>query len=159
MEQSKKTRHLSTYSYLQALQLEYIVAELRKKIYIKKKDKDFYGRVLSGKKKKIIDICLRNSLPSIFTSDEEKVIFYNQIYNPFGYPDFCYRNNEQVQEFKAKDFYYYYHKDSDFKVNQAGDIKIGTLVSVDEENEIAVIKLKGEEKNSIYPLGVIARII
>ena len=159
MEQPKKTRHLSTYSYLQALQLEYIVAELRRKIYVKKKDKDFYNRVLIGKEKKIKDICLRNSLPSIFSSDDEKANYYSQIYNEFGYPDFCYRNDEQVQEYKAKDFYYYYYKDSDFKVNEEGVVKIGSLVQVDEENGIVHIKMKGEELNRPFELSAVARII
>ena len=56
----KKTRHLSTYEYLQVLQIEYIVAELRKKIYVKKKDKDFYRRVLEGIEKKIKDISTKD---------------------------------------------------------------------------------------------------
>lgn len=159
MEQPKKTRHLSTYNYLQVLQLEYIVAELRRKIYVKKKDKDFYSRVLVGKEKKIRDICLRNSLPSLFTSDEEKSNYYGQVYSKFGYPDFCYRNDEQVQEHKAKDFYYYFYKDSDFKVNEEGNIKIGTLISVDEESGVVHIKLKGEEKSRPFDVSAVARII
>lgn len=157
--ESKKTRNLSTYEYLQVLQIEYIVAELRKKVYVKKKDKEFYKRVLVGKEKKIKDICLRNSLPSIFTSEESKGKCYSEVYNPYSYPEFHYKNDEQVQEFKAKDFYYYYYKGSDFRVNVEGNIMVGTLVSVNEESKVAYIKLKGESVDTPFTLDVVARII
>lgn len=157
--ESKKTRHLSTYKYLQVLQLEYIVAELRRKVYVKSKDKAFYKRVLEGKEQKIKDICLRNSLPSLFTNDEEKANCYAEVYKPFGYPEFYYKNDEQVQEFKAKDFYYYYYKGSDFRVNDDGETRVGTLSSVDEENQVAYIKLKGEEFDKPCSIEMVARII
>ena len=154
-----KTRNLSTYDYLQILQVEYIVAELRKKVYVKKKDKDFYKRVLDGKEKKIKDICLRNSLPSIFEDSRVKSECYSHVYPTVGYPDFHYKNDEQVQEFKAKDFYYYFYKGADFRLIEEGVTKVGTLVSVDEENQIAYIKLKGEELERPFTTESVARII
>lgn len=157
--ESSKTRHLSTYEYLQILQTEYIVAELRKKIYVKKKDRDFYKRVLEGKEKKIKDICLRNSLPSLFENDETKAEIYAEVYKAFGYPSFHYKNDEQIQEFKAKDFYYYYYKGSDFRVKVEEDTKVGTLCSVDEENGVVFIKLKGEELSRPFTADSVARII
>ena len=159
MESKGTTRHLSTYQYLQILQLEYIVTELRKKIYVKRKDKDFYKRVLEGKRKKIKDICLRNSLPSIFIEDDAKSKCYGEVYRPFGYPEFHYKNDEQIQEFKAKDFYYYYYKGADFKVKDEEQTLVGTLISVDEEAEVAYIKLKGDHDSRPFPLTYIARII
>ena len=155
----KKTRHLSTYEYLQVLQIEYIVAELRKKIYVKKKDKDFYRRVLEGKEKKIKDICLRNSLPSLFEDEDSKALCYIEVYSTLWYPEFHYKNDEQVQEYKAKDFYYYYYKGSDFRVDIEGQVKVGTLVSVDEENMVAYIKLKGEELERPFTTSSVSRII
>lgn len=157
--ESSKTRDLSTYEYLQILQVEYIVAELRRKVYVKKKDKDFYKRVLTGKEKKIKDICLRNSLLSIFDCDETKAKCYKMVYMPSGYPSFHYKNDDQVQEFKVKDFYYYYYKGSDFRVDVEGNIMIGALSSVDEENNVAYIKLKGDSELTPFTLNVIARII
>ena len=157
--ESSKTRHLSTYEYLQILQIEYIVAELRKKVYVKKKDRDFYKRVLEGKEKKIKDICLRNSLPSLFEDDTTKAEVYAEVYKAYGYPSFHYKNDEQIQEFKAKDFYYYYYKGADFRVKEGEEVKVGTLVSVDEENKIVYLKLKGEELERPFTTDSVARII
>jgi hypothetical protein len=157
--EKEKTRNLSTYEYLEILQVEYIVAELRRKIYVKKKDKTYYSRVLEGKERKIKDICQRNSLPSVFEDSGIKSETYPIVYPTFGYPDFHYKNDEQIMEFKAKDFYYYYHKGSDFRVNLNGSTKVGTLCSIDEENGVAYIKLKGEELSKPFTTDVIARIL
>ena len=157
--ESNHTTHLSTYEYLQVLQLEYVVTELRKKVYIKRKDREFFKRVLVGKEKKIKDICLRNSLPSLFEDEDTKRRCYQEVYGEFGYPNFHYKNHEQVEEFRVKDFYYYYSKDSDFKVKFNDGIKIGILHSVDEANKVANIKVKGEEEIKPFSLENIARII
>lgn len=155
----EKTRNLSTYEYLQILQVEYIVAELRRKIYVKKKDKSYYSRVLEGKERKIKDICQRNSLPSLFEDGGVRAGCYANVYPATGYPDFHYKNDEQIQEFKAKDFYYYFYKGSDFRVVEEGVTKVGTLISVDEENQVAYIKLKGDESDRPFSINSVARII
>ena len=63
---SEKTRNLSVYEYLKELQVEYIVFELRRKIYQSQKDRRHFEKVLNFKETKIKDIARRNCLKSIF---------------------------------------------------------------------------------------------
>lgn len=160
MEQDK-IRNLSIYEYLQTLQVEYVVAELRRKIYIKKKDILYYTRVIEAKKQKIVDICLRNSLPSIFNHQQTKELIYREVYREFGYPNFHYKEGfEGVEELQTKDFYHYYVKQTEFKVQVEDGFKVGTLVFVDYENKkFAQVKLRGEREIISVPLQLITRII
>ena len=158
MEQ-KKVRNLSIFQYLQTLQIEYIVAELRRKIYIKKKDREYYTKVLDSKKVKITDICLRNSLPSIFTNEPTKEELYREVYKEYGYPNFHYSDRFDDREFRVKDFYHYYAKKTEFKVKSDTTFLNGTLVSVDQEKGVAVMKIRGQEGTKPVSLDSIARII
>lgn len=159
MANSKKTGRLSRLEYLDVLQNEYVVAELRKKIYPKKKDRDYLTRVLEGKKEKIQNICMKDGLPSIFTNDRVRQSFYNGVYGDIGYPDFHYKDAENKEEFYEKDFHYYYWSGSDFKVNEQGEIKTGKLVSIDRDKSIAHIKLKGDSETRPFMMEFISRIV
>ena len=53
METKKKTRNLSVAEYFLVIQKEYLIAEFRKKIYFSKNDKNYYQRVMNGKREKI----------------------------------------------------------------------------------------------------------
>ena len=90
-----KSRTIPFSEYFDNLQKEYIVAELRSKIYPKEKDKEYYrDREMKGKRKKIEDISLRNNLPTIFNSIEKRKRFDQEIYNQQGLPNFIYRSDE-----------------------------------------------------------------
>jgi hypothetical protein len=158
--EKEKPRSLSIYEYLQALQVEYVVAELRRKIYIKKKDTEYYSRVISAKKKKITDICLRNSLPSIFDHLPTKELVYKDVYSEYGFPNFHYKvGREGEEELRAKDFYHYYAKNTEFKVQNQDSFVVGTLIFVDHENKVAKVKVRGLKDPKLVPLTGIARII
>jgi hypothetical protein len=155
----EKSRHLSPYDYLEVLQIEYIITELRRKIYVKRKDKDYYQRVLKGKKTKIEDICNRNSLPCIFSDSDEKKKYYQRVYPIVGFPNFFYKDKEKEAESVVKDFYYYYHVDTDFRILDGEVTRVGKLMSVDQEKGIVFIRLKGEEQDKPYSLHIVSRII
>jgi len=156
----EKTRDLSMYEYLQELQKEYVVAELRRKIYTKKKDREYFGRVMKGKREKIEDISLRNTLPSIFTSRETRELISEAVYTEWGMPNFFYKRTAIEEELRPKDFFYYYYKNSEFKVKlETGEVGVGILTSVDQENDIVYIKLKGSSTEGIYTLNTVSRIL
>jgi len=130
--------------YFERLQLEYIVCELRKKIYPSIKDQKYYERVMGYKKDKIDDISLRNQgLPTIFTSKRTKVELYNRIYNKHGLPNFIYRNAEHQKESYESDRVNYYSINSIVKIlvlDEDEEVVTGKLIEVDMEKNYAKVE-------------------
>jgi len=153
-----KSRHLSYYEYLQKLQLEYIVAELRKKIYPSLKDKKYYLKLMESKKNTIEDICERNSLQNIFSDKKIKKEKYSKIYNIISYPNFLYRDKEEQLKFEQKDKAYYYMKDTDFKVSINSEDRVGKLVSISFIAYSATI-LFDDNSEGVYGLDILTRIL
>lgn len=159
----EKTRDLPILDFLEILQIEYISAELRSKIYPNVNDKKYYKeRVMFHKKGKIQDICSRNpALPNIFIDSKEKQRVASKVYRDgWGFPDFHYKDEQHRELFASQDFYNYFMKDTDIRIKQEDDSAIvGVLINVDRKNNIAVIKAKGEEKCRKVSLDHIARIL
>lgn len=168
---SEKSRHLSFTEYLDQLQKEYIVAELRKKIYRNEGDKKYYEHVMVGKKEKIISVSDRNSLPNIFTDESLKKNFYSEVYgNRFPnieYPDYIKRFS-YVKDGKTHyvsrydmDVYYYYSRGEEVKVfvNNDDQFVIGMITSVLYDKKISFVKIKGEQEPKPFPLSIIVRIL
>lgn len=108
MEKQKSRRSLSRLEYYERLQYEYLIAELRSKIYSSSKDRTYYrDRVMVGKRSNIEDISKRNNLPSIFTSTDVYDIYYNQIYVD-SYPNFMYADECEQLQFEQRDREEYY---------------------------------------------------
>lgn len=165
-----KTRDLSMFEYLHVLQIEFVVAELRKKIYPSKKDKNYYSRVMIFKKEKIEDIATRNKLPTIFDDEAMKEKVYLEVYNrEGGFPNFHYKDNgktnpktgrKEIDEQMENDFYNYYLSDTEIKViMEDNQIAIGTIKDVDEENDICRVKLRHDNEIKIVTLNRVTRIL
>jgi hypothetical protein len=146
MQQNReKTRNLTIYEFFEALQLEYIVLELRKKIYPSLSDQEYYRRVMEQKKEKIEDIASKNYLPSIFDDPEIKKHKYSEVYKPFGMPEFVYKDEEHKKRFAPLDRKYYYLPESEVRITVDAELKIGKIESVDFNTGKAVI-ICGEER-------------
>ncbi len=156
-----KTRNIPLSEFLEVLQLEYVVAQLRSKIYFKPKDKTFWGeRVLEGKRKKINDILERNpGTPSIFDSPKEADRIKSLIFREWGMPNFYYRDEEQRLELEIKDFFNYFSKGASVKVRSDKDIRTGVIISTDENRQFVTVKIRGEEKKSQIHITNLSRII
>jgi hypothetical protein len=145
MESDKvKTRHLSIFQFYEMLQSEYLVLELRSKIYPAISDKEYYKRVMEQKKEKILDIASKNYLPSIFDDPEIKNHKREEIYKPFGMPNFIYKDEEHKKRFAPLDKKYYYLPESEVRITVDGELRVGKIQSVDFHLNKAVIKC-GEE--------------
>jgi hypothetical protein len=140
-----KTRDLSVFQFFELLQLEYIVLELRKKIYPSLSDQSYYERVMKQKREKIEDIGAKNYLPSIFSDQEVKKHKYNQIYNQFGLPNFIYKDEEQKQKYSLLDKKYYYLPESEVRIMIDADFKIGKIISVDFNKDKSIVIVEGEK--------------
>ena len=126
-----KDRHISILDYFNVLQSEYLLYELRSKIYPSSEDKVKFKEVLFFKKQKIEDISSKNDLVSIFETDEFRKEKLNEL---FG-------GNCVPSVFSKRDTYFYYSIGSDFSFKGVG-VK---LYSYDLENQTAIV-LKGSEK-------------
>jgi hypothetical protein len=125
-----KNRDIPITEYLDILQHEYIIAGLRHKIYPKISDRAFWEKVMNGKKKKIEDICFRNKIDSIFTSEEELRRIYGLVYNESGLPNFLYKDDEQrfgiegYPGLEETDIENYYSLGSDVRIDEPDEERI-----------------------------------
>lgn len=151
---SEKTRDLTRLEYFEQLQLEYLVAELRGKIYPSVRDKKYYReRVMPGKRHIIEEIAFRNNLPSIFTSQQVLRDFYQKIYaKPF--PLFLYRSNEERERLFPQDFENYYSS-GEFMLIDKPEV-FGLIVSHDDSY---VILNTNQGENLRFPINKVRRIL
>jgi hypothetical protein len=147
---SEKSRHLSSFEYFEVLQREYLIAEIRRKIYPSIKDKNYYKKIMSYKRDKIEDLSNRNNLDSIFTSKETRDKYVQEIYPSVGLPNF---------ELTEKDILFYYHPESDVRVEIDGLKKVGKIVSVDFELNMANVKFRGESSVRKCKIHQVTRIL
>jgi hypothetical protein len=168
-----KTRNLSLYDYLEALQKEYINAELRKKVYPITKDKEFYKRTMLHKEEKINDIAKRNGLPTIFVDQSEHERLYALIYGESGLPKFIYRNEGDIEEFRKWDVINYFAEGSEVKVITDEEIKVGIISNnqevrniffkengiVDDTKHVVSVKFRGEHQSEVVLIKNISRIL
>ena len=137
-------RNLSILDYLKQLQLEYLLYELRIKIYPKAEDKQKFKGILEYKESKILDICKKNGLDNMFTSGEILIEIESEFYDEFGNP----------KDLSKRDKYFYLWLGSDFSYKGRG-VK---LLSYDLQNLTCTVQ---DYKNAIIPvdLNFIRRIL
>ena len=124
----KKSRYLTPFQYFETIQLEYICADLRSKIYIKKQDRDFWKKVSEGKRVTIEKISDRNHLPNIFTDSDLLSSLERRIYRDETYPIFIYKDEEQKLSQEYLDLLYYYYEGVEVRfVNEVGESCIGKV--------------------------------
>jgi len=161
---TRKSRDQTFYNFFIILQKEYIVAELRKKIYSDAVGKAKSEEIMKGKKKKVFDIAMKNSLKTIFPNmnlgaeslyDEDlRVKLYREIYGDGGLPQFIYRDENQKGKLGIKDKKCYFMIEAEV-VDKEG--KVGSLQDVDFEKEKCWVKIEDEIKE--YNLDQIRRIL
>jgi len=156
----EKSRDQSLYNYLESLQLEYITCELRKRVYLKAKDRSFYQRTMAYKKSKIEDISTRNFLPTIFNDDKVKANMYALVYKEHGYPNFIYNSTADHAEFADKDIDNYFSVDAEVRVLMSENtVEVGIIIDRFFENGIIQIKLREHAETSPFPINRVTRIL
>lgn len=133
--------------FFACLQREYLVAELRQKIYPKQKDKDYYlHREMEGKKKTIESISARNNLPSIFTDSWLMERYKSEIYNEFGLPNFIYRSSEDRLARRPKDILAYFHRGVQVRAMTDDGFVTGVVIWTDLDNNTVTIDINGQSQ-------------
>ena len=151
------SRRLSTFEFFTIIQLEYIVAVLRSKIYVKVKDRVFWKKVAAGKYQTILEIAERNSLPSIFTDSDLSADLNRRVYR-VGYPQFVYKNEEQKLSLEYTDSLYYYAKNSDVRFELNGEVVVAKVVSYKPLTKEVVVQIGVEEPIKV-DISICARIL
>lgn len=146
----EKSRKLSVYEFFKVLQIEWIVSDLRHRIYTGRNDKDHWKMVMECKKVKIEDIAIKNKLPSIFTDAQMKSEFEHLVYLPDSIPNFHYKNEEQKQGQGYIDLMHYYSTGSDVRCEIMGETKVGKIKKFFPHSKIVHVDINGtiEQLNS-----------
>lgn len=159
MEQIKrpKSRHLSIYQFFEILQIEWLVADLRTRIAVKAKDKEYWNRVKDGKRQTLENIANRNQLPTILTDSDLRSSLEQRIYNVKTHPNFHYKdeNNKQLQGYW--DLQHYYKIGAEVRFEQFGEIRIGTVAQFNPLERYVTVLYEG--KNLKLPISEVCRIL
>jgi hypothetical protein len=161
-EQGKKqpkSRHLPILDFYENLQIEYIQADLRHKIYPKLKDKAYWGRVKEGKKATIEKLSSKNNdLPSIFSDVDMLRAFEKRVYRDISYPLFTYRDDNHRLEQEFYDIKFYYNQGADVRIDLDGEVLIGKISKeyIPFNQQISVT-ISGKENK--YPIKFVTRIL
>ena len=140
------SRKLSVTELFDVLQEEYIVCQLRAKIYLKPHLKEYWEKVSEGKKKKIVDIAKKNSLPSIFDHKKIEDEYSEKVFRTKGYPHFYYTSKEVKSQQEYWDLWNYYYKDSAVKVFfDDKEPEDGTVVKNDIEERKVLVKIDNKQ--------------
>jgi hypothetical protein len=156
---SNKSRHQSHLEFFNALQIEFLQAEIRHKIYPRLKDKDYWKRVMDGKRKTIDEFSERNKIPSIFTDEAMRREFESKVYRDQSYPLFTYKNEQNKQEQEFYDLRYYYYPGSEVRVLVLGETKIGKVTKefIPYQHSYIMVTIDGVEDK--YPVSNVTRIL
>lgn len=146
-----KNRTLNFNDFFACLQREYLVAELRHKIYMKVKDKEYYlHKEMEGKKKTIESIASRNNFPSIFTDQWLFEKYKSEIYNEWGLPNFIYRSDEDRTNRRPSDIISYFHRGVIVNVKTDEGVKPGRVVWTDLDNSTVTVEVSGHQETVPY---------
>ncbi len=158
-----KSRDQKFSEFFMTLQEEYIVAELRKKIYPDITGKAISEDIMAGKKEKIVDIAMRNGLKTIFPDlqlgdnslydNDLRVKLYKKIYGEGGLPNFIYRDAFQKSVLGPKDSKCYFMPGAEVKVADG----IGNLQHTDFEKNTCYVRVKGKTKP--YKIKKVMRVL
>lgn len=160
---NKKTRNQSVHTFFESLQLEYIVAVIRSKIYPSSFDRKYYkNRVMSGKRRKIEEISARNNLISIFESKELYDQYYNKIIPDWGFPNFIYTDEKNKNRQFNQDRINYFAEKTEVAIREEdGTISVGTVTSNRSviSKSVISIKRRGDSTIIVVPVDRARRIL
>lgn len=154
-----QSQKLSATQLFEILQEEYIVCELRFKIYPHEKHREYWMDLMEKKKEKIIDIAQKKSLLSIFDDKRIKAEFEKRIIPEIGFPKFIYKNDAQRLLQEKWDIHNYFLRDTKVKVYFEGEMQTGVIQIVDLSNRKISIFLDKNKKVKEFAIELITRIL
>lgn len=157
----RKSRTQKFRDFFESLQLEYIVAELRYRIYPDGDRRKKSADIMSMKREKIFNIALQNCLKTIFPDcsagsilyydPELRKKLYATVYSERGFPNFIYRDDLHRKQLEHLDRKYYYTVGSLFSTDEGK----GGLVSIN--GDTVTISIAG--KNKQFKAAEVSRVL
>lgn len=156
-----KSRHQSIYEYLDSLQLEYVVADLRSKIYCRQTDKIFWSGIKEFKKQKINELSSRNLLPNIFNDRDILKGIEERVYVGLDYPNFFYNPGDKgIEKRRYWDLYNYYRENVEVRFLYYNDMQVGYIHKYEIGEPTAIVRLRNDSSIHLeLPLSKITRIL
>lgn len=143
----KEDRKLSIFELFEVLQVEYLVIELRSKIYPSAKDKEYFKEIMVKKKKSILEIAKRNNLRTIF--DDPYYLDFGvrvKVFPVEGPPIFRYKNEEMKKRFHQRDLLYYFYPGTEVSTQGLGGGKVvAKIISYIPGDDFVVVKSDDSE--------------
>jgi hypothetical protein len=159
-EKIEKSRSLTTYQFFEIVQIEYICALLRSRIYTRSKDKQYWLRVPEGKKQKIEEISIRNNnMANIFTDSDMLSALERRIYRENTYPIFIYKDDIHRSTQEYFDMLCYYSKGAEVRFDFGNGQEIGQIVNYKPFDESASVQLLQTKEIIEVPVIYLARVL
>ncbi len=154
----RKSRDLSINQFFETLQEEYIICELRVKIFPYEDHKKYWRDIAAKKKVKILDIAKRNLLPCIFDDKRIKQDYEKKIIVEVGFPKFYYIDDKHKDTQAMWDKRNYYSKDAEVKVIEEGKVIVGKIDKVyfTEDGGTITVNIDGVLRD--FDISIVTRI-
>lgn len=164
---SSEKKKLAILDLFQVLQEEYIVCELRSKIYptahynsagIKINHSEYWRLVAEKKKEKIFDIARRKNIISIFDHESFRKNIEVKLIPQIGYPNFIYRDSKHQLMQEKWDLHNYYSKGSEVSVSENDKLLFGYIDNIDFKHKKVYVRLKDSELVKIFDFSIVTRV-
>lgn len=154
--QLPRTRIIPIGDFFTRLQVEYLGYRFRSLIYQRVFDKQKFEDICLKKKEKITQIALENCLPSIFNNQTQQKKYLEKFFNPYGLPNFTYRDDYQKNVKGYWDIYYYFIVGSSVRFISDNEVEIGRIKKCDTKDRSVIVEI--EKKNFVKGFDEVSRI-
>jgi hypothetical protein len=154
--QLPRTRIIPIGDFYTRLQLEYVCYKFRYLIYHRPFDKKKFAEICLKKKEKIDQIALENCLPSIFDNHSQQEKYLQKFFGKSGLPNFCYRDDYQIQVKGYWDVFYYFMIGASVKYLEEDQVEIGKIENCLIKEKY--VELRNEEHLVQRPFTDVTRI-
>lgn len=145
------SRILSKMEFFNVLQEEYLIADIKKRIYFSPADKRYYEKVMEGKRTKIIDLSEKLKSGNIFNDKAIEKKFKDKLLPSKGLPQF---------QMSGDDLRNYFAPEAIVKIWISEQEQLpGSIVSADLERNILRVKLRGEKDERVVSVHHVNRVV
>jgi len=147
--QVTKSRNLPLTEYYSILQMEYISYYVRSVIYPGKYSEK-YKQYCVLKKEKIDKIGSKNNLPSIFNNTSVRESYINKFFNPYGLPNFEYRDEESIRMMGRWDKNYWFSEGTSIQIRDNGGMVCTKIIKNLGNDNCVVAEINGFTRRFSY---------